>query len=184
MKIFRKDGSVAWEDQSVGSLSGADLSYADLRHSDLSDADLFGADLSYADLSYADLNGADLVCADLSNTTITHGQLRSANTTVIKANIFAKLAHARHEAPGLLDAVRKGWIDGSAYEGECSCFVGTLATIRGCAYDQLPGIAPDASSPTEMFFFAIQHGDTPDTNPVSAIVAEWIEEFMAEGGTK
>ncbi len=220
MRIYRKDGSVAWENESVASLQDADLSCADLSDADMSWANLSGADLSDADLSDADLSnarlceaflgnanlsnanlsnanlaGADIRLADLSGAhldnanlagawlrgaTITLEQLRSADMSQTKADMFDKLAHARYEAHGLLSAVREGRINGTCYEGVCACFVGTIARTRGCNYRELQGIVPDPSSHVEALFFAIREGDTPENNPVSAIVAEWIEEFISQ----
>ena len=74
----------------------------------------------------------------------------------------------------------RGRIDGSAYEGECACFVGTLANVAGCFYRNLAGIEPDSSSPIERLFLGISKGDTPETNPISKMVVKWLDEVIAE----
>jgi hypothetical protein len=88
------------------------------------------------------------------------------------------------EVAGLLAALREGRIDGSKYEGECSCLKGTIATVRGCGYRELGGgaLAPDSQSPSELLFAAIAPGGTPAINPVAAIVEGWIVEWMREHG--
>lgn len=58
---------------------------------------------------------------------------------------------------------------------ECACLVGTLAKARGC---EVRDLKPDAARPAERFALAIKAGDTPETNQVSDIVAEWIEEWL------
>jgi hypothetical protein len=73
----------------------------------------------------------------------------------------------------------RGKIHGTSYSGECACFVGTVANIRKENYEHLSnGLEPDSDSPTEVWFMAIRQGDTPESNAVSAITKEWLEEFM------
>ena len=69
-------------------------------------------------------------------------------------------------------------VNGSAYEGECACFCGTIANIRKASYKELGDLKPDSSSPTERWFLGIRKGDNPDNNPISQITAQWTEEFM------
>jgi len=73
----------------------------------------------------------------------------------------------------------KGKVDGSVYEGECACFVGTIAKIRKEDYRKLKiDLGPDEDSPTERWFMGISKGDIPQNNPVSEITANWLREFM------
>jgi hypothetical protein len=88
------------------------------------------------------------------------------------------------ESTGLYKAVLDGKIDGSCYEGECCCFVGTVAKNMGVYYESINGLTPDSDSPTERFFMAIDKGDTPENNQVSAAVKDWLEEFMTARGIK
>ncbi len=124
-----------------------------------------GADLSGAYLSGAYLSGADLSAADLS---------------AIRDDLHEVLSASPAEAPGLLKALQEGRINGTAYEGECACLVGTIANVRGCAYNAVPDLRPNASRPAERWFLAIMPGNTPDNHPIAAITAEWIEEFIAK----
>jgi len=142
----------------------ADLSDADLRGADLSDADLRGADLRDANLRDANLRGADL---------------RGANLRDVKEDFLSILAAAPHEVPALILALETGRVDGSTYEGECSCLVGTIATAQGVGYDQVPGITPDGSRPAERWFLGIRRGNTSANNQISAITVEWAKEFLA-----
>ena len=82
----------------------------------------------------------------------------------------------------MLAALRAGRVNGRSYEGECACFVGTVANLRGCHYDGMAALKPDPNSPAEKWFLAIRTGDTPETNQVAAITDDWICEFLAERG--
>ena len=145
-----------------------------LRGADLTDADLRGADLTGAVLTGAVLRGAVLTGADL-----TGADLRGAVLTPIRDDLWAVLSGAPAEVPGLLEALRSGRVNGSTYEGECACLVGTLANVRGCAYTALgSSLTPNASRPAERFFLGIKTGDTPETNPVSKLAAKWVAEWL------
>lgn len=113
----------------------------------------------------ANLRGADLSYADLST---------------IKEDVLTILSLAKPEIPALYKALIDGKINGSVYEGECACLCGTIANARGVDYMQLTEIKPDSSRPAERFFLAINKGDNPENNQVSAIVRDWIEEFAKE----
>jgi hypothetical protein len=159
-------------------LSDADLSDADLSDAYLSDAYLRGANLSDADLSGADLSGADLSDADLSDAYLSDAYLRGANLSPIKTDFFDVLLRAPREVPALRAALMAGGVDGSTYEGECACLVGTIANARHANHRELgAGLKPDSSRPAERFFLAIRKGDTPDTNGAAKIAVEWIDEF-------
>ena len=150
-------------------LRGADLSGAHLSDANLSDADLSDANLSDADLRGANLSGANLRGADLSG----------ADLGAFKADFFDVLLRAPREIAGLRAALLAGRVDGSTYEGECACLVGTIAHVRGGQYDALGnGLKPDSNRPIEQWFMSIRKGDTPETNSVSRITVEWLDEFV------
>jgi len=156
-------------------LRGADLRGADLGDADLRGADLGGADLGDADLRGADLGGADLRGADLRSADLRGADLRSANLRSIRADLYDVLVNARDEAPAFLAALRAGKVNGSAYQGECACLVGTIAKVRGVEYTSLEH---DSTRPIERFVLNIKQGDTPKTSQVAALVAEWTERFI------
>ena len=153
----------------------ADLSGANLRGANLRDADLIGADLSDANLSGADLRDADLSSADLID----------ANLRSFKADLWMTLTHARAEVPSLIKALRNGKVNGSQYEGECACLVGTLANAKGENYQTA---FPDASSkhPAEQWFLMIREGDKPGDDSAGGFAAgkalEWVLEYCALTG--
>lgn len=100
-----------------------------------------------------------------------------------KQDVFAVLNLAPNEVPGLLLALQEGRINGSAYEGECACLVGTIANVRGCPFQEL-NIMPDSNRPAELWFLDINEGDTPDNNAIAMKTAEWIKEWLATNKVK
>lgn len=105
--------------------------------------------------------------------------LSEANLDGIKSDFLEIIKELKPEIPYLYKALIDGKIDGSTYEGECACLVGTLANAKDERFDNLC-VKPDSSRPAERFFLAIGKGDTPENNKVSAIVKEWIIEFCDE----
>ena len=149
--------------------SGADLSGADLSGAVLSGAVLRGADLSGADLSGAILSGADLSGADLSD-------LDPIYLREIKHDVWGVLLQNQAEVPALLEKLREGKIDGSMYQGECACLVGTIANIKKCDYKDLK---PSATSAAERWFTGISAGNKPEDTSLAKITEGWIVEFLA-----
>ena len=128
----------------------------------LSGADLSGAYLSGADLSGADLSGANLSGADLS---------------IIKNDIWEILLRTTTEISGLKKSILIGKINGSAYEGECACLVGTIAKVKGCSHHSIPGLTPNSSRPAERWFLQFKKGQTPENYSPLKVTLDWIEEF-------
>ncbi len=154
----------------------------DLSDANLRNADLRNANLSYANLSYADLRNANLSYANLRNADLRNANLRNADLSSIMYDFFGRLSVVPNEAKALLDAIKKGKIKGSSYEGDCCCFVGTVANNMGVFYQNVPGLKPDQRSQTERWFLGIKEGDTPQTSQISAITAGWVESFIANQG--
>ena len=164
-------------------LRGADLQDAYLRGADLQDADLRGADLrgadlQDADLQDADLRGADLQDADLQDADLRDANLRDANLRRARTDLFDILLRVPNEIDALAQALRDGRVNGSAYEGDCACLVGTIANARKCSYSEIPNLAPESSRPAERWFLAIKEGNTPENSNVVKITLKWIEEFQ------
>mgnify|MGYP000926864267 CR=1 FL=1 len=143
------------------------------------------ANLEGADLQGADLEGADLQRAYLEGAYLEGAYLQGAKLDDIKNDIFSVLAAAKTEVLGLYDSLMRGRIDGSVYEGECACLVGTIANVRHENYKELSiDLRPDSSRPAERWFLGINKGDIPQNNPISEITAEWTREFMDKEGIK
>ena len=134
-----------------------------------------GARLDGASLVNASLDGASLVNASLDG-----ASLRTADLVRIKDDFFTVLDAAAAEVPALLAALRAGHINGSAYEGECSCLKGTIATARGVSYKTMEGpLAPNVNTPAETWFLAIRKNYQPDNRLVPRLTEERILAWHA-----
>ncbi len=164
-------------------LDDANLAGVDLDDANLVGASLAGANLARANLAGANLAGANLDDANLAGASLARANLAGANLDEIKKDFIRRLSKAKNELIGLYKSVLDGLIEGSSYSGECSCFVGTVAKIKGVAPEELKeliGLEKDSDSLTERWFLGIRKGDTPENNHVSKITQNWIEEFSKE----
>ena len=175
-------------DLSGADLSGVNLSCANLSGANLVDADLRGADLSGADLSGANLVGANLVGADLrgvdlSGANLGGANLSGANLRAFKADLWMTLAQNCAEIPALIASLREGRVDGSQYEGDCACLVGTIANAKNINYATLEH---NSDNPAERWFMMIHKGDKPSDDTGGGYAAkmalEWALEFCAASG--
>ena len=116
--------------------------------------------------------------ANLEGANLRGASLEGANLTPIRDDIWAVLSSAPAEVAGLRTAIMQGRIDGSTYEGECCCLVGTLANVRQCFYEKIPTLTPDSARPAERFFLAISKGDTPETSQFSKLALEWVDLWL------
>ena len=149
--------------------TGADLWGANLRGADLRGANLWGANLWEANLWEANLRGANLWGANLWEA-----------ERAFKACLWMTLTQNRNEVDGLLKALKNGKVNGSQYEGECACLVGTIANVAGKSHKDLPH---NSNDPSEKWFLMISEGDTPDKETGGGYAAmkaiEWIEEWKS-----
>jgi hypothetical protein len=159
-------------------LVGARLDGARLDGARLDGASLVGASLVGARLDGASLVGVRLDGASLVGVRLDGASLDGARLDFIKHDLWGVLLHARNEVPGLVAALNEGRIDGSAYEGECACLVGTIANVKHCKHTEIPGLKPDSGRPSEVWFMGIRQGDTPDNNQIVKITLDWIAEFQ------
>lgn len=120
-----------------------------------------GADLRGADLRGAYLRGAYLQGADLEKLPVSYVNQASRDMLFI----FQSL---KSELPFLREKLIKGEVDGSVYEGDCACLVGTLANAENKSVEQvceyIPFYDKGTHNPAEAWFLNIIEGDTPDNN--------------------
>jgi hypothetical protein len=110
----------------------------------------------------------------------------------VKRDFLSIIRKVPGEVPYLRLALIEGRIDGSVYYGDCACLKGTLArkafgdtfktTSQAVGYMQVAlGIRCGITdSQAEQFFYHIQEGDTPATNPYSAVVLDLLDEFLVD----
>jgi hypothetical protein len=165
-------------DLSGSNLSGSDLRGSNLSGSDLSDSDLSGSNLRGSDLSDSDLRGSNLSGSDLRGSDLRDSNLRGSNLRVIRDDFWAVLSSAPAEVEGLRIAIVEGRIDGSTYTGECACLVGTMEKVAAGMNEKLVVLKRNGSRPAERFFLNIKKGETPETNQVSKIVLEWLDQWL------
>ncbi len=181
-------------------LYGANLRDADLRGADLRDADLYGANLRGANLYGANLYGADLRGANLRDADLYGANLRGANlrdANLRGANlwqlpkdyiyqcsrdILSIFGYLKNEVPFLKKMLVEGKVDGTQYEGDCACLLGTLANGDGgmdkiC--QNIPFYEKGTHNPGEAWFWNIREGDTPENNQFATHVLKLIEMFEA-----
>jgi uncharacterized protein YjbI with pentapeptide repeats len=152
-------------------LTDAVLTRAVLTRAVLTRADLTDAVLTDAVLTDADLTDAVLTRAVLTRAVLTRAVLRS-----FKTDFWAILLQNTAEIPGLLAALKEGRINGTTYEGECACLVGTIANVKKC---DVHSLERDSLRPAERWFLQISKGMTPETSGVVKLTVEWVEEFLA-----
>jgi uncharacterized protein YjbI with pentapeptide repeats len=171
------DADLSDANLSDANLSRANLSDANLSRANLSRADLSRADLSRANLSDADLSDANLSDANLSDADLSRANLSDADLDSIKYDFFGRMLMQKNEIPALRQKVIEGKINGSQYQGECACFVGTIANVKRVDYDKLD-LRPNSNSPTEKWFMRISEGMNPETHNICKVTLDWIDEFL------
>ena len=141
-------GSVIWESEKE-TLKEAVLE----KHS--RDANLRGANLRDANLRGADLRGADLKKLPVS-------YINQASRDMLF--IFQSL---KSELPAFRKKLIAGEIDGTQYEGECACLIGTMGKLDGGIQkvcEVIPYYDEGTHNPAEGWFLNIRKGDTPKNN--------------------
>ena len=156
-------------------LVGANLINANLAGANLAYANLINANLAGANLAYANLTGANLINANLAG-----ANLAGANNRRFKSDLWMILTMASKEVPALVRAMKSGKINGSTYEGECACLVGTIDKSRPKNVTPIPRVT---DSPAEQWFSMIKPGDKPGDNTGGGyalkVALGWIEEWQS-----
>ena len=162
-EAVKSGANLSGADLSGANLSGANLSGADLSGADLSGANLFGANLFGADLSGADLFRANLFRVDLSRAK----NIPQSYINICSRDMLFIFEHLKAELPFLREKLIKGEVDGTQYEGECACLIGTLANADGGVdkvCKMIPYYEKGLHNMGEQWFYNIKKGDTPETN--------------------
>ena len=158
--------------------SGANLDGANLVRANLDGANLDGANLDGANLYGANLYGANLDGANLYGANLYGANLDERTLNRFRDDVWAVLSAAPAEVPGLIAALKAGTVEGSSYEGDCACLVGTIAKVRGCGYKALGTLKPDSSRMAEQWFLGIHKGDTPETSKAAKLAHDWATQWL------
>lgn len=128
------------------------------------------------------LGEASLARANLYRAILTRRQLASADLSQIRADIETVLAVCPEEVAALREALEAGRINGLRYDIKCCGLAGALAEARDVPCESLPGVTPNSTRPAERWFLAIRPGHTPSNNPIAAITAGWIDQWLDQHG--
>ncbi|GFP29034.1 hypothetical protein HKBW3S33_02450, partial [Candidatus Hakubella thermalkaliphila] len=94
--------------------------------------------------------------------------------------------HLKAELPALRELLIEGRIDGTQYEGECACLIGSLAKIGGGiakVCKAIPFYEKGLHNPGEQWFYQIAVGDTPANSFFAKHAVELIDIVLAESVT-
>ena len=148
-------GSVLYESETATTLKDA-VNEANLREADLHGADLYGANLHGADLE----------------------KLPQDYINQCSRDMLFIFEHLKSELPGLRKALIEGRVDGTQYEGECACLIGTLGNLDGGVdkvCEAIPFYEKGIHNPGEAWFLNIHKGDTPEDNQFAAHALKLID---------
>jgi len=157
-------------------MRGADMSGANMRDANMRGADMRGANMRDANMRDADMRGADMSGADMRG--IPLANLPKFFVNSCSRDILFVLEHLKAEVPFLRDKLIKGEVDGSQYEGECACLIGTLGNADGgvdAVCKAIPFYEKSVHNPGETWFLNIRKGDTPENNEFAKHVLTLID---------
>jgi hypothetical protein len=93
-------------------------------------------------------------------------------------DLYSVLDLRPNEVVGLRAEMVAGRVNGSVYQGECACLLGTLSRCAGVSVDSI-GIPLDPDRPAEALFAPIRPGMTPENCPLVAVIVGWIDQWIA-----
>jgi hypothetical protein len=79
------------------------------------------------------------------------------------------------EIPSLIEKLKDGQVDGTQYEGDCTCLIGSLGNDQ--AVKKIPDYSKGLHNPCEQLFWQIKKGDTPESSKFSKLALEICEEI-------
>jgi len=169
---------------------GANLEGANLRGANLEGANLEGANLEGANLRGANLRGANLEGANLRGANLRGANLEGANEKTLPESYINQCSrdmlyvfeHARNELPYLREKLVSGHVNGTQYEGECACLLGSLGkgnmTCVKKVVKAIPYYDMGLHNFSEQWFYNIKSGDTPETNFFAKHALKLIDEVL------
>jgi hypothetical protein len=90
--------------------------------------------------------------------------------------------HLKHELPYLRDKLVKGEIDGTQYDGDCACLIGSLGHGDESKVDKvckaIPYYEKGLHNYGEQWFWNIKKGDTPKNNEFAEHALKLIDSVL------
>ena len=179
------------------SFKGASMVNASLRDAQLLSCDFIDAKIRRADCLRLNLHGSDLSGASLDGSTLTDAvitgtillgtylgdiDLRLCDLSPIRDDLFGLLAAAPAAVPRLCTFLREGYLRGyQMVEGDQYGMLSKYL-MGNPVSNTARNFRKDTHRPAELFAVAIVDGDIPAENQVSAILVEWIEEWLYRTG--
>lgn len=151
---------------SGANFTGARMEGASFGRANLSDVNFDAADLTGIRLQEATLDGATFRGAKLKG-----AALSEANLAGIRESLESLIVGAQSGVQALLNAIRDGKINGSVASKSIT------ATVRDATPDHWR-VQAQHGHLIERFATAIELGDTPKTNPASAIIEQWLADWI------
>jgi len=109
----------------------------------------------------------------------------SANNEWVKQSSQQMLyifSHLKSELPYLREKLISGKVDGTHYEGQCACLIGSLANSKKKNTDELCNAIPYYSlglhNVAEQWFFQIRVGDTPENSFFAKHALKLIDDVL------
>jgi hypothetical protein len=110
---------------------------------------------------------------------LSSNNLGSLVYTAVRVAVQGRVREYVAEIPALLEAMRRGRIDGTTYNGECRCLVGTIAAARRVDPKEI-GTRPWLLE--ERWFLQFRPGMTPGNSWAMRVTYQWIEDVLSEQG--
>ena len=166
--------NLVWANLRRANLECADLVWANLVWANLVWANLVWAVLEWAVLVWANLEWANLVWAVLEWANLVWANLvwaknipESYTKLCIKDMIYVMQACIQ-EVPYLRQSILEGRINGTQYNWECCCLIGSLSASKKISTDDLCSVIPYYDkwlhNYWEQWFYQIREGDTPENS--------------------
>ncbi len=164
----------------------ADLSGVQFIDCDLSEAQFADA-AGHATFENCRLSKTNFTDMDAQGASFPGSDLSEADFFEIKASLYAVLSQAEDAIPRIIEVVKNGTFNGNnyyfgpdSYGPSGMCLLGYIAQHRGVNFWEFEGIPATGCSPIERWLMAIFVDDTPETNPVSQQLLNWIDLYLLE----
>lgn len=186
--------SFIWADLRWVKFFWAKLKLVNFKWADLRWADFEWADFRWVSFEWADLGWVDFRCSNLEWVNFKWAGLRWVNfewanlewvfgiedserANQCRQNIIYILLNLKSEVKWLRKKILKWKINGSQYEWECCCLIGSLWNDNAC--NIIPYYTKWLHNLWEQLFYQIKEWDTPKNNIFSKIALECCDYVLS-----